>query len=143
MAGLVSAYHAGAAGARVPGGHPRQRHQQRQQRPGTGGRGGLTSGLGLLPLTVPEVRRLLVALVWAAPVEPGSCWAGPGGTDVTRSAPDGHTIDDANRNTGGGEVKSQVSMLARLPGCAFGLTRRGSKPQRDPGGLHRLVDHRQ
>jgi hypothetical protein len=27
--------------------------------------------LGLLPLTVPEVRRLLVALVWTIPVEPG------------------------------------------------------------------------
>ena len=36
-----------------------------------GGRGGLTGGLGLLPLTVPEVRRLLVALVWTAPVQPG------------------------------------------------------------------------
>jgi len=31
----------------------------------------LTGGLGLLPLTVPEVRRLLVALVWTAPVQPG------------------------------------------------------------------------
>jgi ABC-type phosphate transport system permease subunit len=28
-------------------------------------------GPGLLPLTVPEVRRLLVALVWTAPVKPG------------------------------------------------------------------------
>jgi hypothetical protein len=37
-----------------------------------GGRGGLTSQLGLLPLTVPEVRRLLVALVWTTPVQPGS-----------------------------------------------------------------------
>jgi len=36
-----------------------------------GGRGGLTSQLGLLPLTVPEVRRLLVALVWTSPVPPG------------------------------------------------------------------------
>jgi hypothetical protein len=39
----------------------------------------LTVGLGLVPLTVPEVRRLLVALVWTTPVEPGfvlawSCW---------------------------------------------------------------------
>jgi hypothetical protein len=31
----------------------------------------LTVGLGLVPLTVPEVRRLLVALVWTTPVEPG------------------------------------------------------------------------
>jgi hypothetical protein len=36
-----------------------------------GGRGGLTSQLGLLPLTVPEVRRLLVALVWTSPIPPG------------------------------------------------------------------------
>jgi hypothetical protein len=36
-----------------------------------GGRGSLSGGLGLLPLTVPEVRRLLVALVWTRPVEPG------------------------------------------------------------------------
>jgi len=36
-----------------------------------GGRGGLSGGLGLLLLTVPEVRRLLVALVWTVPVEPG------------------------------------------------------------------------
>jgi hypothetical protein len=28
-------------------------------------------GIGLLSLTVPEVRRLLVALVWTAPVESG------------------------------------------------------------------------
>jgi hypothetical protein len=34
-------------------------------------RGGLSGGLGLLPLTAPEVRRLLVALVWTTPVEPG------------------------------------------------------------------------
>jgi nicotinamide riboside transporter PnuC len=31
----------------------------------------VNSGLGLLPLTMPEVRRLLVALVWTAPVQPG------------------------------------------------------------------------
>jgi hypothetical protein len=39
--------------------------------PPKGGRGGLTSQLGLLPLTVPEVRRLLVALVWTSPIPPG------------------------------------------------------------------------
>ena len=43
----------------------------RPLRPRKGGRGGLTGELGLLPLTVPEVRRLLVALVWTAPVQPG------------------------------------------------------------------------
>jgi hypothetical protein len=42
---------------------------------GARGRGGLTEWLGLLPLTVPEVRRLLVALVWTAPVQPGSVLA--------------------------------------------------------------------
>jgi hypothetical protein len=31
----------------------------------------LTVGLGLVPLTVPEVRRLLVAPVWTTPIEPG------------------------------------------------------------------------
>jgi hypothetical protein len=36
-----------------------------------GGHSGLSGGLGLLPLTVPEVRRLLVALVWITPVQPG------------------------------------------------------------------------
>jgi hypothetical protein len=30
----------------------------------------VNGGLGLLPLTVPEVR-LLVALVWTTPVQPG------------------------------------------------------------------------
>jgi hypothetical protein len=32
----------------------------------------------LVPLTVPEVRRLLVALVWTVPVEPGFvlAWSG-------------------------------------------------------------------
>jgi hypothetical protein len=34
-------------------------------------RGRLSGGLGLLPLTVPEVRRLLVALVWTTPVQSG------------------------------------------------------------------------
>jgi hypothetical protein len=33
--------------------------------------GFLTVGLGLVPLTVPEVRRLLVALEWTMPVQPG------------------------------------------------------------------------
>ena len=68
MAGLVSPHHPGAAGARVLGRHPRQ---GRRLRAGKGGHGGLNGGLGLLPLTVPEVRRLLVALVWTRAVEPG------------------------------------------------------------------------
>jgi hypothetical protein len=36
-----------------------------------GGHRSLNGGLGLLPLTVPEVRRLLLALVWTTPVRPG------------------------------------------------------------------------
>jgi SRSO17 transposase len=68
VAGLVPPHHAGAAGACVPGRHPRP---GRQSRAGKGGRGGVNGGLGLLPLTVPEVRRLLVALVWTTPVRPG------------------------------------------------------------------------
>ena len=36
-----------------------------------GGIRSLAGGLGLLPLTVLEVRRLLVALVWTTPVTPG------------------------------------------------------------------------
>jgi hypothetical protein len=31
----------------------------------------LTVGLGLVPLTVPEVHRLLVALIWTTPTDPG------------------------------------------------------------------------
>ena len=68
MARLVPAHHPGPAGPCLPGRHP---HQGHQQQPRKGGRGSLTSQLGLLPLTVPEVRRLLVALVWTAPIEPG------------------------------------------------------------------------
>jgi hypothetical protein len=68
VAGLVSAHHPDAAGARVPGRHPRPCQQRRRCK---GGRRGLTGGLGVAPLTVPEVRRLLVALVWTMPVQPG------------------------------------------------------------------------
>jgi hypothetical protein len=46
------------------------RARGQQPRPGKGGRGGLTGGLGLVPLTVPEVRRLLVAFAWTTPTEP-------------------------------------------------------------------------
>jgi hypothetical protein len=68
VAGLVPPHHPGAAGAGVPGRHPRP---GRRLQAGKGGHGGLNGGLGLLPLTVPEVRRLLVALVWTRPVGPG------------------------------------------------------------------------
>jgi hypothetical protein len=39
--------------------------------PGKGGRRSLNVGPGLLPLTVPEVRRLLTYLVWPPPTDPG------------------------------------------------------------------------
>ena len=60
--------HPGPGRPGVPGRHPHPGHQPRAHK---GGRGGLNGGLGLLPLTVPEVRRLLVALVWTTPVKPG------------------------------------------------------------------------
>ena len=65
-----------------------------------GGRGGLTSQLGLLPLTVPEVRRLLVALVWTSPIPPGFVWPGHDGDAATRPAPAAHTTNDANNKSG-------------------------------------------
>jgi hypothetical protein len=68
VAGLVSPHHPGAAGACVPGRHPRPGHQPPA---GKGGHGSVNGGLSLLPLTVPEVRRLLVALVWTTPIQPG------------------------------------------------------------------------
>jgi hypothetical protein len=55
-------------GPRLLGRHPRPGHHRRAHK---GGYGSPRGGLGLLPLTVPEVRRLLVALVWTVPVEPG------------------------------------------------------------------------
>jgi hypothetical protein len=67
LPGLVPARHLVDAGPGVPGRHPHPGHR----RPRKGGRGGLTSQLGLLPLTVPEVRRLLVALVWTTPIQAG------------------------------------------------------------------------
>ena len=68
LARLVPAHHPGVVGPCLPGRYP---HHGRHWRRRKGGRGGLTSQLGLLPLTVPEVRRLLVALVWTSPVPPG------------------------------------------------------------------------
>ena len=57
---------------------------------------GLTSQLGLLPLTVPEVRRLLVALVWTTPSSLASSWPGHDGGAATRPAPAAHTTNDAD-----------------------------------------------
>jgi hypothetical protein len=63
---LVSAHHPGPTGPCFAGRHLHQGHQQQRHE---GGRGGLTSGLGLLPLTIPEVGRLLVP--WCGqPVQP-------------------------------------------------------------------------
>ena len=50
------------------GRHPRSGYQPGRVK---GGIRSLAGGLGLLPLTVLEVRRLLVALVWTTPVTPG------------------------------------------------------------------------
>jgi hypothetical protein len=66
LARLVPAHHPGTAGPRVPDRHPRPGHHHRV---GKGG-GGLTGGPGMLPLTVPEVRRLLVALIWPTLTKP-------------------------------------------------------------------------
>jgi hypothetical protein len=46
-------------------------HHGHHQQPRKRGRGGLTSQLGLFPLTVPEVRWLLVALIWTSPIQAG------------------------------------------------------------------------
>jgi hypothetical protein len=64
------------------------------------GGGGLTSQLGLLPLTVPEVRRLPIALVWTTPLQPGFVLPGHGGGVVTRLAPAADTTNDANNKCG-------------------------------------------
>ena len=63
LARLVSARHLGSARPRLPGRHPRPTRK--------GGRRSLNVGPGLLPLTVPEGRRLLTYLVWPPPTDPG------------------------------------------------------------------------
>jgi hypothetical protein len=60
---------------------------------GKGGHSGLSGRLGLLPPTVPEVRRLLVALVWT----PGAAGLGPGGGGIRPGAAV-PTTSDANRS---------------------------------------------
>jgi hypothetical protein len=49
---------------------------------------------------VPEVRRLLVALVWTTPASLASCWPGHDGDAATKPAPAAHTINDANNKCG-------------------------------------------
>jgi hypothetical protein len=51
------------------------------------GQGNLNGGLGVLPLTALEVRRVLVALVWAIPVTPGFVLAGPVGIGASGPLP--------------------------------------------------------
>jgi hypothetical protein len=54
----------------------------------------------MLPLTVPEVRRLLVALIWPTRTQPAWYWPGHDGDAATRPAPDAHTINDASDKCG-------------------------------------------
>jgi len=72
---LVSAHHPGHVGVGLPDGGPptRPRGRQRGGFPQEEG-GALTpaQAADLLPLTVPEVRRLLWALVWRAPPAPAA-----------------------------------------------------------------------
>jgi hypothetical protein len=79
------------------GRHPRPGHQPRA---GKGGHGSLSCGLGLLPLTVPEVRRLLVR--WCGPARSGRawCWPGRGGVDAIRPVPGAHTTTVAKGKWG-------------------------------------------
>jgi hypothetical protein len=67
VAGLVPPHHLGAADAFLAVTRARATSPERARR----GHGSLTGGLSLLPLTVPAVGRLLVALVWIIPVRPG------------------------------------------------------------------------
>jgi hypothetical protein len=89
------------------------RAQATNPEPGKGGHGGLTGGLGRLPLTVPEVRRLLVALVWTTRPRRASCWPGPGGVDAIRPAPVAHTTTVAN-GKGGWSTRPQAVTTLRF-----------------------------
>ena len=60
---MVSAYYIIAAGARVSDSDEGTGSRERRPK-----RGVLELDAELIPLTVPEVRRLLVALVWSEPV---------------------------------------------------------------------------
>src|SRR3712207_1048057 len=62
---LVPAYYLGLVGACLLDGDPGA--GGRQRRPN---RGRLKLEVELIPLTVPDVRRLLIALVWASPPPP-------------------------------------------------------------------------
>jgi hypothetical protein len=60
----------------------------------------VNSGLGLLPLTVPEVRRLLVALVWTARVQPGLVLAWSRWRRRHQAQPGAHTTGNASSKAG-------------------------------------------
>ena len=83
-----------------PGAHHRHQVRATPPRPHKGGHGSLNGGLGLVPLTVPEVRRLLVALVWTTPFSPASCWPGHDGADAIRPVQGAHTTTAAKDKCG-------------------------------------------
>src|SRR5687768_15369957 len=62
MEGMVSAHHVGVVGTCFSDGDAVTGSRKRRPK-----RGGLRLDVELIPLTVPEVRRLLVALVWSTP----------------------------------------------------------------------------
>ena len=69
----------------------------------------MSGALGLLPLTVPEIRRLLVALVWTIPVQPAFVLAGHGGAAATRPALGVPTISGANGTGAPGHQTPELS----------------------------------
>src|ERR671916_2595456 len=65
MEGMVPAHHAGSVGAGVFDGDEGRGGRKRRPK-----RGVLNLEVELIPLTMPEVRRLLVALIWFEPRPP-------------------------------------------------------------------------
>jgi len=97
-----------------------------------GGHGSVNGGLGLLPLTVPEVRRLLVALVWTTPSSPASCWPGHDGADAIRPAPGAHTTTDAKGKCGWSTSEASPR-TAEFPNHCHRQAAAGDRP---PGRTH-------
>ena len=87
--GLVPAHHVGDAGADVSGGDPASGD-------GTGRKGGhYGPDEELIPLTVPEVRRLLTRLVWTELKCLNSSCPGRGGDGATKPGPGNATTNAA------------------------------------------------
>ena len=86
----------GSAGPCLPSRHPHPGHW----RPRKGGRGGLTSQLGLLPLTVPEVAASWWPWCGQHRSSRAGCWPGHAGADAIRPEHDAHTTSDANSKCG-------------------------------------------